>query len=35
MIDFHWIIILDFRVCACKAGQGGGEGGCLDFSSFG
>ena len=23
MIEIHWIIILEFRVCACKVGQGG------------
>ena len=33
MIEIHWIIILEFRVCACKVGQGGG--GYLDFSLFG
>ena len=25
MIEIHWIIILEFRVCACKVGQGGGR----------
>ena len=32
MIEIHWMIILDFRVCACKVGHGGGGGGVYRFS---